>query len=910
MSSTPSAARRHQRQRSSVSVKKRTSLTNMDQDVQDNALSSNLRDRPDDVLGSATSSLAHSRHVSLQARKVNILSSPSEAQEDSNASDTLAPASPSAPYDQPPSQDYFSLGSPYPDKQAGEGTMGSLYADADTVERASSPSPTLDLDNASRTLMGDTTTRTEIDLFDDEDDNANNCITSPVVVAPPAVPPKEIGANQDPSALPKRSDSLQSDSLSSGHSQGQTKATESEAPSSKHSSLGSNAPTPTSARSGAKSLNLLSGSGLGSGYTNSPNVSPTTSRVFTAGSGFGSTSTPGRKLQKSKRMSLGYVPSPTASKSSAAFTGSMSHDSPTPSAIETPPLASSSAGSSYFARLNGNIPKSPPSDLSMVDTSTVSSRSPTLVRSLKREDGETVMTQHKDLLSRIAEKERRIFELREGLTREESELKALQVDWQKSVHREMAGEPSGPAHGSSSTAALSSTPLAQSQSIGGVGGENRGFLSSAAPETRSREARQAPSTYTATEGWKAFSARISGAGSQLNALIDQLATPSEEEKKDESVRMASAVAGLDVLQEEAEEGDTGHKAENMEPPPLPSKAPSAAPSSASSRQTKRTSMFGTSMAALQKQMELQFAGSAASTDKGAAANDTAGTEESSEAGGWGGWQKRLKEARENASGLLAKAEARLGQALTIDDFLEESQSPGKTSTPVPNTLGFSEENDREKAALAELSWLNSLAGINMTGTTDRVVTSSTSARRSPELQSKKLLNSQNLLELDRTGSNSSRTSRRASNTSHSTATTNATTAKTAGANWLASPPLKAVTPSLEDEARSPSSGRNSAGFFSLLSNAWGSEKVGMQSEERKSSSSSNGNGSANSATSRHRRQASSGQSKTRVAVTMAMQDKQDSNRRPSADRRSTSAPGQDNSSTRADAEADDDGWGW
>ncbi|UZJ54413.1 hypothetical protein CBS101457_003733 [Exobasidium rhododendri] len=633
---------------------------------------------------------------------------------------------------------------------------------------------------------------------------------------------------------------------------------------SRNNSFTRGTPTPTSLRGGRR-LSLLSGSVLGPTSSSSPMTSPILSRNVTPNASSNlDDSTSVRKLQKGKRMSLSYVPSPVANRNTfVANNCAFVYDPTTPSAVGTPP-AGTSANGGYFSRMNGSHPQTP---TSAPPTSTAynggisssASSSPTNVRSAKKEDGDTVMTQHRDLLTRIAEKERKILELKEGLSREEKELRELQREWQMSIHLEMAGQ------GTRQTVASEN---ANSTDISAALTSLLSIDTSRTSEPIRTEVRpdlnQVP-TNAAAEGWKAISAKISGAGNQLNALIDQLAiVPPDEEaqQRPEMMKKTSAGVSLDVLQEEGEEGDTL-------PPPLPiSKGPSTSVAP-TNRQAKRTSMFGSSMAALQKQVEIQFGGNE--------------KEAEGDSGAWGGWQKRLKEARENATGLLAKAEAKLGQALTIDDLLpvESSQhSPqsgsggGGGSSSIGGAMyrhfnassgsgqliDYSEENDREKAALAELSWMNSLAGINMSGTTDRVVTSKSSG---VIVDGKKPLSSSNLGLLDSTASSSSRASRRASNTSHTTTSTSNSTL------YPLSPVLGVSSSSpLNEDNKSDSSNQH----FSTTSTAFGVEEA--NDEKRRSDQGKN---------SSHQQQASYGQSKSRMAAKMATMQERQTNKRSSAD---------------------------
>lgn len=238
----------------------------------------------------------------------------------------------------------------------------------------------------------------------------------------------------------------------------------------------------------------------------------------------------------------------------------------------------------------------------------------------------------------------------------------------------------------------------------------------------------------------------SGWGAQLTNFLDQLAAPpgSDEERKEEASAMGtggSDVAaaattsratnssadsilrqgGLDVLAEEDDEGASPRVGSTKVSKPLPPVVASQA-SAHEQKHKKRQSVFGT-LASLQKSVEEGLLGlppKGASPEIGNAEDGDSSKDAESPAigsvtatkgdeGGWGAWQKRLKEARDNASGLLAKAEASLGRAMTMDELI--AIEPGRTN-PTTTTMtinGFDEDNEREKAALSELTWLKSLS---------------------------------------------------------------------------------------------------------------------------------------------------------------------------------------------------------
>jgi hypothetical protein len=301
--------------------------------------------------------------------------------------------------------------------------------------------------------------------------------------------------------------------------------------------------------------------------------------------------------------------------------------------------------------------------------------------------------------------------------------------------------------------------------------------------------------------------------------------------------------------------------------------------------SKRSSIFGASFAAIQKQMEQQFAPVLGGEEdsKRRQSKDGMGiampreNKEDSQAGpsandfSWGNLSKKFKEARENASGYLAMAEAKLGQAMTIDDLLQlDDQKQNERAKSNQNnsstTRGFAEENDREKAALAELSWLNSMAGIKMSGSVDRVTTSVTS----PNLQSTNgNLNQQNLLRLE----DARRVARAASPASSSQSTTRPDHSPNGrGSNTSLQSPSLGVTKLRRTSASGVGPMKNSekrtTGIFDVLSAVWLGEKSPAES-------SSEHNNSATSPSQRtidldKNKKRLSGQSRTRFAARAAL----------------------------------------
>lgn len=677
------------------------------------------------------------------------------------------------------SQDKDSLG------QGSSNTMGSPYPENNGEDLQTGHTSTLSTMTMSPECNSElvekmtTTTRTEADLFTDDDEQLSRA---------PRIAAKTTESNVSPSVkvlahIPNGESARYSEAR--GSSRG-----------------GSPSATTGGRQDTLKQKPLLSSSASRHGlHKGSLSASPSKGQYQ---------SSPIRRMpQRGKRMSLNYISSPATPRlSEIDRSATMGFESATPSTVGTPGTsAPASSTHGYFGRhdLSDAGRMAVPMSASSTRSCSATSTSPNLSKMAKKEDGDTVMTQHKDLLARIAEKERKIFELRESLSREERELKKLQQTWQASVNQDLA------VHQPGSTTGGEDVPT------------SAGLLGfSADSEMRRREMFQQPSV-VAADGWKVLSATLAGAGTQINALIDQLATPIEADTKE-------AGKGTSIKPNPVPE-----KVESATvPPTTPAKQNTSIKKAADSEKVdKRTSMFGASMAALQKQVDA-FSGIDSSIEATPKAAENA-------ASGWGTWQKRLKEARENASGLLARAEQRLGQALVIEDAAKAIPSKAqviKTTTAErprrdsKSTYDFSGENDREKAALAELTWLNSLAGVNMSGTTDRVTTSL------PAVNSSK-----------RDGT------ARIPKSSLVTARRKSTTSQTSTSSKVKEAPSS--PPSVSNESDSTRKSGESSGLFSLVSTATSTVDTESIADDERDS----------------RRR--SGQSKTRNAALAAVFEKEE-----------------------------------
>lgn len=449
--------------------------------------------------------------------------------------------------------------------------------------------------------------------------------------------------------------------------------------------------TPTGPPSGKKPLSLLS-----SGSVLNSMGSPTSSSPAAA-----SSSTLTRSARKSHRLSIAYMPSPGKN----SFPG-------------TPPVFDDSKPQTPTGQ--GAEHRGAPTVLrsSSISVKTSEASPPPTATLPKPSDGDTLIAQHKGILEQIAEKERRVLELKDQLTREESDLSSLRKQWQASAHRELAGgSASAQMRGRASNGSAASDSAASS---------NRGAVETGTNNIVGNDA---------GETLRNISARFqNGFGTQFNSFLEQLVqvdTPVEDKRTSDRTIASSANTSLGSVIEEAESASTSPTASpSLANPVGNDRALPAASPGMTKQQNKRSSLFGGSFTALQKQLEQQFSAT------GREGEDKQGpADRLDSSGGWGGLQKRLKDARENASGLLAMAEAKLGQAMTLDDLVSQERhgtvpkdllAPQTSTSHMHSPSPLETENDREKAALAELSWLNSLMGVQTNGSVDRAVTANTS----------------------------------------------------------------------------------------------------------------------------------------------------------------------------------------
>lgn len=838
-------ARRHQRQRSSVTIKKRGSLNKLNdgESVPDNALSAASVEPNGNASVAAAGSGPSTQNgnsqrdghtPSFNPQHGNHLS-PVEADEDRmNISQPRQL--------QTQEQDYFSLGAARLSQQQDSTPAQDLSTihngSPSPAENNNLPTLAIDTELAGSALTGmqadDMTTRTELDLIDDEDTSTEadaSCqrpIAGTVAEAEdePTVPP-----------LPPKGDGVQKP-LQDAHSL-KDRVPAPITPKMIQGESGTFA-TPTSSGRGTRGLSLLSGGVLSS--PSSPSTSPSAIRMAKGPTAPGNT-TP-RSGRRAHRMSLGYFAASDA-RSAQGPNGFFGTGQPMMS-----PVMSTSAASSA-SRFTPTTPRS----ASVSTTASMDSDTPGSAKRLS-EDGETILTQHKGILERIAEKERGILELKENLAREEADLKLLQKEWQRSAARELANNK---AHSSRSSGELAANEekLAKEK-------ESRTSIDSAQGTASG-----------AADTFKGFSAKLqSGLGNQLNAFLDQLVatSPSEElqptsqEMLEQDRASAASGAGLGALIEE-DEGESRETKSTTAPAELTTKRAQPTVSQSNGKHNKRTSMFGASFAAFQKQMEQQFGATMSAKtneDQMGAKPDLVEKAPQWSDFSWGTVQKRLKEARENASGLLAMAEAKIGQAMTMDDLVqvdEHDAKPKRSAPPSVMTCAFTEENDREKAALAELSWLNSLAGVKTSGSVDRV----TATVDGPQSGSMERLSQQNLLELE----DVRRIARAVSPASSSQSTTRPDKSPV---SRVQSPPLGS---SGKQNTSSRSSKRNSTpkeperrptGFFEVLNAVWASDKSPSPTTSDRRSPSP---GARSPRLTKEKRL--SGQSKTRLAARAAVQ---------------------------------------
>lgn len=372
------------------------------------------------------------------------------------------------------------------------------------------------------------------------------------------------------------------------------------------------------------------------------------------------------------------------------------------------------------------------------------------------------MDSSKEMLAEIARRERKIGELRSELKQEEAQLKALQVKWQASVTKEMGAVKSPDL----------STLRAPRQVNGARSGAPAANVSGSAKPASNEQGWEGQADVAASmaEAVRGFSAKLpAGIGSQLNTFIDGLHVPASSASNDRP----NSPRTLDMLREESSEqgSDVGDKspsaslrtavADSNRPTTSASGSTFTGPPpafSTSNTSSKRSStLFGSlsafrgqieeSLKAAQQQSAATSAHGGISTGTSAAAHravgldglpvspllgssDSTGQDSQSQSAGWSQWSKTLKEA---ASDAAARAEKAFGEAITSGG-LGPSEATAKSggsaadrptgSMPISNgsslskmspTLerrSFTEENEREKAALAELElgWLSNLVG--------------------------------------------------------------------------------------------------------------------------------------------------------------------------------------------------------
>lgn len=569
--------------------------------------------------------------------------------------------------------------------------------------------------------------------------------------------------------------------------------------------------SPPMSAKGARRLSLLSGSALGSPPV-ARHDSPGPSFVGSVGR-----STPTRSMRKPQRMSLGYTSSPT---SRTTISAGIDRDQLTKP--QTPSTANTSIDSPTSIRSMSR-------EGGLISFAEVSNT----ILPRKAEDGETIINQHRSLLERIAEKERCILEIKDHLQREEKELRILQEQWQSSAHRELNGSQQIHAN----TKKTATEPMITAPSL--FSQEDR-YEASGMSSTDRREGLGIGEE--AADALKGLSAKL-GFGPQINAFFDQLVSSDKEGSVD-----LMGNTSLDVVaEEETEEESNMQKASASNSVLKNRRANQRAPPTVgrSSNHSKRPSLFGSSLAALQKQVEQQLSGQPPDDQRSAKTEESTSSSETH--GGWGLLQRHLKEARENASGLLAMAEAKLGQALTMDDLVNLEGPVVSAPTQRAKSSGiFSDENDKEKAALAELNWLNSLAGIRTTGNVDRAMASKLSPAMKPSSPLENIASECGEM-----------------NTVEGLSPTHLPSADIQKLNEV----QKDVHGSQKDLGSSP------VGFFDLLGSVWGTEKIPQAAAAAPTQT--------NREHSQHRMQ-----KKTREAARMAVGQGYDA--RDSAKRRSSS----------------------
>ncbi|CAO1613473.1 unnamed protein product [Sympodiomycopsis kandeliae] len=355
-----------------------------------------------------------------------------------------------------------------------------------------------------------------------------------------------------------------------------------------------------------------------------------------------------------------------------------------------------------------------------------------------REDGQTVMDLSKSLLAEIAQRERRIGELKAELKTEEAALKTLQTRWQDSVARDLAYE-NGPASPSlaklraprqkppaNMTTAAVSNPSPLAAGLGDKKTEDaaKGRANAHPQGQAEQDGAAAAVPVGVTDALRGFSAKLpAGWGGQLNSLLDGLNTapPSAGGPRAEPKASTRQIpAGLDALAEEAEVGTEIQGADSRsrtitDRASLESSAssarlassPTTSRTSATHKSKRGSSLFG-SFSVLKEQFEesLKHAQQQTGSIDGSASghsgtlsidglpsvavdpkNDSTSAsamelqaghralDASAEATvGWSGWSKKLREA-------ATRAEKALGDAMAFPEDAENAAASQQQRRP-------------------------------------------------------------------------------------------------------------------------------------------------------------------------------------------------------------------------------------
>lgn len=523
-------------------------------------------------------------------------------------------------------------------------------------------------------------------------------------------------------------------------------------------SLSGGPASPASTPSRAASLNLKKHSANIDHVPSSPSSSSFNTTAATPRSN--------RSINR-KRMSIGYIMSPSPARSAADHSSIAGlSDLTSPAALRNQAALRRTSSGSNSASLHLNhselAPSADPAASLTPRNDTASTSSPLAGTSSQTT---TVMDISKDLLARIAEKERKVGELREQLRREESELKDMRRTWQSSITRELAAQAKGEeeeaartrrARDSENMAALraprrktavqprpeqSAVPIIEESTTTGSAGKSlpSGKEVPSAQSESKAEAAQLP--VGVTDALRGFSARLpSGLSTQFNSILEGLNVPPTTPRSTDAHATASSEldlkpvnTGLSVLTEEAEGDGRSDTSSVRSPRPVDT----------------------TSAGKRQEPLERDANGVALDTKghvmKSRPANNIS-DEGAAGSGGWASsWTKRIRDA-------AARAEKALGDAMTVEglspsaysnpqkgpqDGLPRSPavspplsarspslSPSSAGAAVPSERRGSrtrasrsknlkahqtwaeEENAKEKSALAELelNWLSNLVG--------------------------------------------------------------------------------------------------------------------------------------------------------------------------------------------------------